>query len=138
MKIKRELYFAIHTKNKAGDAASVTAALVRGQVECSGVWAFATGSEDAEIFVVPKDAHNFMALAKSSNWQISEGTSFHLEGRDQSGVLAEILRNLSDEGINLKAVDAITVEGHFSCYLFPQEKDIELIAQLLGLSTPKA
>ena len=86
---------------------------------------------------MPRDADSFLKTAQRAEWKFHEGTCFHLEGTDKTGALVDILRQLADDGINLRAVDAMAVEGRFGCCLWVAEHEIEHVSQVLGLSTPK-
>lgn len=137
MKITRERYFVIHSLDQAGQLARVNATLMEEKVDCSGIWGFPTQGREAEITVLPRNPENFIKTAKHAGWKFHEGICFHLEGTDKTGALVDILRQLADDGINLRAVDAMAVEGKFGCCLWVSDDEREHVSQVLGLSTPK-
>ncbi|MCO6431964.1 MAG: hypothetical protein J5J00_13985 [Deltaproteobacteria bacterium] len=137
MRIRKERYFSIQGHNRPGELSSITASLMSAGVDCSGIWGFGTGSEGAEIVVVPRHPQDFKELAQRQQWNMTEGICFHLEGADKTGALVDILNKISKEKINLKAVDAIAVEDDFGCYIWAPDEESEHVAQILGLSTPK-
>lgn len=137
MRIQRERYFSIHSDNRPGELARITSILMESNVTCSGIWGFTTGGNKAEVIVVPQNASLFKETARSNGWDCTEGVCFHLEGKDKTGALVDILDRIASDGINMRAMDAIAVEGRFGCYIWVNENDLEHLAQVLGLSTPK-
>jgi hypothetical protein len=137
MKITKERYFVISSLDQAGQLARVNAVLMEQRVDCSGIWGFPTLGRSAEITVLPRNPELFLKTASNAGWNFSEGYCFHLEGSDRTGALVDILKQLADDGINLRAVDAMAVEGKFACCLWVADHELEHVSQVLGLSTPK-
>lgn len=137
MKITRERYFAIAAVNEAGQLAQINATLMEARVPCSGIWSFPTHGRAAEIMVMPRDAEQFLKVASGTSWEFREGFCFRLEGTDRTGAIVDILKQLADDKINLRAVDAMAVEGKFACCLWVDDNEREHVSQVLGLSTPK-
>lgn len=137
MRIRRERYFSIHSQNEPGVLSTITAQLMEANVDCSGIWGFGTGASGAEVIVVPRNGDRFKEVARKIGWESTEGICFHLESEDKTGALVEILNRIAKQGINIKAVDAIVVGQSYGCYLWVPEDDLEDVAQILGLSTPK-
>jgi hypothetical protein len=136
MQISREIFFSVTVKDKAGALARVTAHLFDSGVDMAGLWGFGVGQGSANIIAVPRDVERFKEVAADAGWRIAEGLCFHLEGEDKPGALVEILNSVANEDVNLHAVDAISLDGHFGCYIWGEDEDIEIIAQVLGLSSP--
>lgn len=137
MKITRERFFAIAVLSQAGQLAQVNAALMEARVPCSGIWSFPTQGQEAEIIVMPRNPEVFLKTASANHWKFREGFCFRLEGTDSTGALVDILKQLADDKINLRAVDAMAVEGKFACCLWVDDHEREHVSQVLGLSTPK-
>lgn len=136
MDISREKFFSVSVKDQVGSLARVTAHLMDSGVEMSGVWGFGIGQGRANILAVPRDVQRFQEVAGDAGWHITEGACFRLEGEDRPGALVEILNSIADHDVNLHAVDAISLDGVFGCYIWAEDEDVEVIAQVLGLSSP--
>jgi hypothetical protein len=137
MRITKEIYFIIASDNAPGELARINATLMSERVDCSGIWGFPSHGLSAEITVLPRDANKFIATADRAGWRYRQGFCFHLEGTDKTGAIVDILKQLADDKINLTAVDAMAIEGKFACCLWVPEQELEHVAQVLGLSTPK-
>lgn len=137
MKITRERYFAITAADRAGQLAEINAILMEARVSCSGIWSFPVHGDAAEIMVMPHNPEQFIRTAAASGWSFHEGFCFRLEGTDKTGAILDILRQLADDKINLRAVDAMAVEGKFASCLWVDDNEQEHVSQVLGLSTPK-
>ena len=136
MQIYRETCFVIAAKDRPGEVARVTACLMKAEVYLKGIWGFGMGQGSAQVIAVPEDVSAFHVAAQKEDWRAEEHVCFRLEGEDTTGALVDILEKIAAEKINLHAVDAIAVEGSFGCYLWGGDSEVELIAQVLGLSTP--
>ncbi|MCB0337448.1 MAG: hypothetical protein KDD62_14125 [Bdellovibrionales bacterium] len=136
MHIKKELYYSIAIKDAPGALAGITAHLMQAEVNMHGFWGFGMGRGSAQIIAVPDDTEKFVQVAHDAGWQISEGVCFRIEGQDKTGALVDILNQISNEKINLYAVDAIAIDGNFGCYIWGEDGNAESIAQILGLSSP--
>ncbi len=138
MEIHREAYFAISTENRPGELASVTAILMEAGVDLYGLWGYGTGHGAAQIIAIPHDEKKFMSVAKDVGWRVREGVCFHVEGQNKAGVLVDLLQKIAAEGVNLMAVDSMSLEDHFGCYMWAEDDDSETLAQLLGMRVPLA
>lgn len=137
MQITRERYFTIHTPDQPGILAQIGADLMKSSVDCTGIWGATPEPGHGTVTVVPRDPVKFKSVADRASWRISEGVCFMLAGKDRTGALVEIFNQLARDGISITMLDAMAVEGKFACHLRVSDDDIEHVAQVLGLSTPK-
>jgi hypothetical protein len=131
MEIKRVKYFSISTEDKPGELSRFANRMKEANVDMAGVWGFAKGQGKAEIIVVPKDPDKFKKAALAAGWTTKEGSCFHLTGEDRVGALSDTLDRVAQEGINLHAVDALSLGGKYTAYVWTDEKDVERLAKVL-------
>lgn len=133
MDARKDTYFSIKCSSKPGEVARINASLMEADVSLSGIWAFNRLNDTAEVYVIPEDIFKFKDVANERNWEITEGICFRLEGEDSTGALVEILKEIAEKEINLKVMDAITLDGNFGCILWPEDDYEEELEQVLGL-----
>lgn len=133
MEIHPETYFSIYTKNEPGKLAKIMATLVEGGIDLSGLWGSGESHGNARVVAVPHDHTKFRQVAADAGWRITEGICFRLEGQDSPGALVEVLNKIAEEKLNIVALDAISVDDHFGCYLWGSEADQVTLSQVLGL-----
>jgi len=132
MEIKTAKYFSVTAFDRPGEAAQFMRTLREENVDLAGMWGFSIGRGQAQFIAVPKKPDHFREAAKKANLNVIEGTCFHIVGEDKVGSLTGLLDRVASKGINLHAVDAITLDGRFGCYLWSdKEEDIDAIASLL-------
>lgn len=138
MDINRATYFKIAADHKPGKLASITATLMEENVSMHGLWGHGLSKTEAQVIAIPHDKKKFKSVAEKAEWVLHEGVCFHIEGQDKTGALVDLLQKIAEEGINLMALDSISMDGHFGCYIWAEDEDSETLAQLLGLSVPLA
>jgi hypothetical protein len=131
MDVTRATYFAILTHDRAGELARFAKKMAEEEVNLAGVWGFGIGYGNAEIMAIPRDPDEFRRAVRTAGWTIREGDCFHLTGEDRAGALAETLDRISQEGINLHAVDAIGFGERYSAYVWCDEPDVEKLRKVL-------
>ncbi len=134
MDIQKKPYYMIVTEDKPGEAARLTAAMMRAQVDLEGMWGFGSGdSQHAQFIVVPQDRAAFERAARVEGWVVQPGTCFRISGEDRRGALVESLQKIAASGINLRGVDAMAFEGQFGCYLWVDEHGLPKLEAILGV-----
>lgn len=131
MDIKREKFFSISAMDQPGELSRFSQKMSDAHVNLAGIWGFGIGQGKARITFIPKDPEHFNEVSEKAGLTVQEGYCFHLTGNDRVGVLAETLSRVSSEGINLHAVDAMALEGRFSCYVWAEDRDVEVLGRLL-------
>ena len=137
MNISSATFFSIYSSNKAGLLAAINAHLIGKNVELQAVLGFDQGSGQGKIVAVPQEPTEFKAVINApdwnSEWKVEEGGCFWVTGEDRAGMLVEILQKIADEKLNLLVVDAVAIDGKFSCYLIASDDDYAAVAQVLGV-----
>ncbi|MBM4162759.1 MAG: hypothetical protein FJ217_16905 [Ignavibacteria bacterium] len=131
-KAQRVKFFKINLENKPGALLKILSELKAKNMGLSGLWGFATRSEQAELYVVPKNPEKVRSLWTSSGLLVEEGTGFWLKGTDRTGALVAHLASLADAGVNIDAIDAVAVSGKFGSFIWVAPADIEKAAKALG------
>jgi len=132
MAIKRVTYFSVEVEDKPGALADFCAALRDHKVNLKGLWGFGTGMGKAKIFSVPQNHNQFRKAASAAGYAAREGTAFYLTGADRVEALCKPLELAKSAGVNIHALDALSVGGRFGAYIWGEENNTEDLAKALG------
>jgi hypothetical protein len=135
MDISPEIFFTIYLDNKTGQLAAISAALFEKRVSLRGIWGIGTSLGAAQVVCIPEDPVQFTAVAEKQRWNVKEGTCFYLHGQDEPGALVDILNNIAERDLSIVALDALSLDGNFGCYLWGSEDDHVELSQILGLKS---
>lgn len=125
-------YFYTTLPHRSGEGARVLEAFREAGVNFLALHAFPEGGE-AQMDFVPEDEEAFLAAAEDAGLELSpRRTAFLVRGRDRAGAVAEILGELGDAGINVTALDAVTVDGDFGVLLWVDRDAVGRAADVLG------
>ena len=133
MDVTRCQYYSIPVDDKPGEVLRFTLKLRDAGANLEGLWGFGVGEGRAVIYAVPSDGARLEAALLAGGYQGKLGTCFRLSGEDKVGALCEALDKIESLGINLRAVDAIGIEGRCGAFLWVDEKDEERVAKSLGV-----
>ena len=137
MNISSSTYFSIKASNQSGLLAAINAHLIGKNVELQAVLGFDQGSGQGKIVAIPQEPAEFKTVVNApdwnSEWKVEEGGCFWITGEDKAGALVDILQKIADEKLNLLVVDAVAIDGKFSCYLIASDDDYSAVAQVLGV-----
>lgn len=131
MDVTRSTYYAILTYDRPGELARFAKKMSEENIHLDGVWGFGIGHGNAEIMAIPRDPDAFKKAIQNAGWAVREGSCFHLTGEDRAGALAETLDRISQEGINLHAVDGMGFEGRYSAYVWCDDSEVENLRKIL-------
>jgi hypothetical protein len=131
--VRKVDYFYIEAPNKPGEGAKVLSALQELGVNLLAFSGFPQGRR-AQIDFVPEDAAKFKAAARKAGLKLSpRKTCFLVQGEDRIGAVAEIMRKLSEVGINVTAIDAVGAgEGRYGAILWVDPAAVRKAAKVLG------
>ena len=132
MAVKRVTYFSVEVEDKPGVLADFCEALRDHKVNLKGLWGFGTGMGKAMIFSVPQNSNQFRKAASAAGYAVREGTAFYLTGADRVGALCKTLDLAKSAGVNIHALDALSVGGKFGAYIWGEENNTEDLAKALG------
>ena len=133
MNILPATYFEIETENRAGQLAAINASLFEQNVPLKAIWGFGTVAGAARVVVIPEHPEAFKSAVGKLSWNVTEGGCFWITGQDKTGALVELLKNIASADLSILALDAVALDGKFSCYILAADEDFSQIAQLLGI-----
>lgn len=131
MEITSVSYFSIESKDKPGEVARFTSTLKEENLDLAGLWGLSLGDGEAQIIAIPKDPDKFASAAQRAGIIATRGTCFRVVGEDRIGALADILENVAARGINLYAIDAISLGDQFASYLWAKEHDVDVVREII-------
>jgi len=131
--IRKVDYFYIEAPNKPGEGARVLEALRDEGVNLLAFSGFPQGRK-AQIDFIPDDVVKFKAAARKAKLKISaRKRGFLVQGEDQPGVVAGIMRKLAEVNVNVTAIDALAAgEGRYGAILWVKSTDFGKAAKALG------
>jgi hypothetical protein len=129
-KLKEVNQFAVDIPDVPGALADFVRKMAESSVNFKGLWCFQTGGGMGRIFVIPQNPEKLKKACEKAGYLLSEGTAFFCSGSDKPGVLSKILDKIALNGINLHAVDAISVGDKFGAYLWVNAEDLEKLRRM--------
>jgi hypothetical protein len=131
--VRKVAYFTMDVPNRHGEAAKVVGALADAGVNMNAFSGFPRGKK-AQIDFIPKDVKTFKKAAKAAKIKTgAQKTGFLVQGRDRKGAVANLLRTLAAQKINVTAIDAVSAgAGRYAAILWVKPKDIRRTAKVLG------
>ena len=124
-------YFAFSLENKPGELARFTEQLRVANIDLLGMWGYAGGEQRPRLSCVPADADAFERFATDAGLDIEVGETYYLAGSDEPGALMRSLRQISEAGINIDAVEAVAGAGSFGCFLWADQAQWNALKQVL-------
>jgi len=133
MAIERLGSYTITVEDRPGELANVANILKEMGVNLRGLWAFSVGQGRAQIIAVPEDGTRFQQVAEDASWKIKEGSCFRYTAEDTCGALCETLDQVAADGVNLQALDAVSVDGRFAVFFWGEEDQTDTLAKALSV-----
>lgn len=131
-KVQRVTFFKTNLADKPGALLGVMEGLKSKGIGLTCLWGFGKPDGNADLFVVAKNPEKIKNVWKISGILAEEGTGFFIRGADRTGVLVRNLEALAKAGINIKAMNALSVGGNYGSIIWVDAADIEKSAQVLG------
>ena len=134
--VRKVEYFSVLVPNKPAQAFTVLSTLVSSGINllaCSGT----ERGRRAQIDVVPDDIRRFRAVVKKAGLEFTpEKTGFLVQGNDRPGALAEHLRVLGDNAINVTGIDSISAgQGRWGAIIWVDDDAVRRAARVLGATS---
>lgn len=131
--VRKVGYYAMDVPNKPGEAARILGALADGGVNLLAFTGFPSGRK-AQLDFIPEDETVFKNAAKAAKIKTrARKFGFLVQGDDEKGVVAELLKTLGDKKINVTAVDAVSAgAGRGAAILWVGTRDVNKAAKALG------
>ena len=133
--VQRVQYFYTEVPDKPGEGARVLSVLKEAGVNLLAFSGFPKGRR-AQIDFIPADQAAFKAAARKAKVKlVGPKTGFLVQGEDRVGAVAEFMTKLSEAGINVTALDAVTAgAGRYGVILWVKPRDVNKAAKTLGAS----
>ena len=127
--------FYVDIPNKAGEGARILALLAGAKVRLVALWAYPLGGgQTTRLELVPADSAAFKAATKKAKIKFNkDAASFHIVGKDKTGVLASALAKLAAIGVNIRAVQAVSAGSRFGSLVEVEAGDVRKAAKALGV-----
>ena len=137
--VRKVEYFSIHVPNKPAQAFGVLSTLVSAGINllaCSGV----PRGRRAQIDVVPDDTRQFRRVVKKAGLEFSpEKSGFMIQGDDRPGALAEHLRALAEDSVNVTGIDALSAgEGRWGAIIWVEDGALRKAEKVLNAKAREA
>jgi hypothetical protein len=125
-------YFYVTVPDKPGEGVRVLNVLKEAGVNLLAFSGFPEGRR-TQLDFFPADSAAFKQAAKKAKWEVvGPKRGFLLQGDDRVGAVAELLERLGTAKINVTAIDAVSVDGHYGAIFWVAPKDVKKTAALLG------
>jgi len=131
--IRKVAYFAIDVPNKPGEGARILGALADAGVNLLAFSGFPNGRK-AQLDIIPEEVNIFKKAAKVTKIKTRpQKIGFLVQGSDRKGAVANLLKKLADNKINVTAVDAVSAgAGRYAAILWVKPEDVNKAAKALG------
>ena len=127
-------YVNIRVDNKPGTLAQMARGLKWKNISLRGLWGFAAGAGETQLFCVPNDLEELKEFLRSENYSFQEGRAIYAYGPDETGALVDMLEQLARAGVNIHAIETVAAGNQFASYLwFEKQEDEEKAFRALGI-----
>lgn len=131
-KTLRVTYLMANLEDRPGALLKVMRDLKAKNIGLTGLWGFGTSEGRAQLFVTAKNSDKVRSAWQASGILAEEGTGFFIKGADRTGALLKDLEALASAGVNIHAIDAVSVGGKFGSFVWVNSADVERAAKALG------
>ncbi len=136
--VKKVTYFAIDVPNKPGEGARVLGALAEAGVNLLAFTGFPSGRK-SQLDIIPEDIVMFKRAAKAAKINTRpQKFGVLVQGDDRKGAVADLLKILAEDKINVTAIDAVSAgAGRYAAILWVGPGDVNKATKALsaGLSS---
>jgi hypothetical protein len=132
-KVRKVDYFAVNVPNRPGQATHALDVFAGAGVNLLAFTGFPDG-RDAQMDFVPEKSAAFLAAARRAKLKVRpKKKGFLVTGDDRPGAVAQVMRKLAAQKINVTAIDAVSAGGgRFGAILWVKQKDVSRAAKALG------
>ena len=130
---RKVAYFAMDVSNKPGEGARVLGALADAGVNLLAFSGFPSGRK-AQLDFIPEDVAVFKNAIKAAKIKTRpQKFGFLVQGDDRKGAVADLLKTLAEQKINVTATDAVSAgAGRYAVILWVAPRDVNKAAKVLG------
>lgn len=125
--IRQVDYYHLEVPDKPGEGFRVLTPLKEAEVNLLAYCAFPTGGGKAQIDFVPENPIAFQQAAARGGLSLSEPKrAFFVQGEDRAGAVADVIRKLATEEINIVASHAVNAgSGRWGMILWVKPADFD-------------
>jgi hypothetical protein len=133
--IRQVDYFYLEVPDKPGEGFRVLTPLKEAGVNLLAFCAFPTGAGKVQIDFVPENPVAFGQAAAEHGLSLSDPKrAFLIQGEDRAGAVAEVIRKLATEEINIVASQAVAAEsGRWAMMLWVKPADYDRASKALEI-----
>lgn len=133
--VRKVAYFAMDVPNRPGEGARVLGALADAGVNLLAFSGFPSGRK-AQLDFIPEDVAVFKNAVKTAKIKTRpQKFGFLVQGDDRKGAVADLLKTLAEQKINVTATDAMSAgAGRYAAILWVAPRDVNKAAKALGAS----
>jgi hypothetical protein len=133
-KTRRVQYFYFEVPDRPGEGTRLFEKLKEANVNLLSFTAFPIGGGKSQVDVVPADPAAFLEAARRAGLKHSPvKEAFLVQGGDRVGVVADVLKKLSNAKINVTAANACQAQGGgFGMIVWVRPEDLAAAARALG------
>jgi hypothetical protein len=133
--VKKVAYFAMDVPNRPGEGARILEALAAEGVNLLAFSGFPNGRQ-AQLDFIPEDVAVFKKAVRAAKIKPrAQKFGFLIQGKDKKGAVANVLKTLADNKINVTAIDAVSAGGgRYAAIMWVDPKDVNKAAKALGAS----
>ena len=130
---RKVAYFAMDVSNKPGEGARVLGALADAGGSRLAFSGFPSVRKGQLVFI-PEDVAVFKNAIKAAKIKTRpQKFGFLVQGDDRKGAVADLLKTLAEQKINVTATDAVSAgAGRYAVILWVAPRDVNKAAKVLG------
>lgn len=124
--------FSIELPDRPGSLAALAARFRQADVHLLGLWGAGESEGPATFHCVPESPDQFRNFLASTDLEAREGSAFYVSGASHGDALVETLDRIAGAGINLQAIQGLSQNGEFGCFIWADEDDWPALERLLS------
>jgi hypothetical protein len=133
--VRKVAYFAMDVPDRPGEGARVLGTLADAGVNLLAFKGFPSGRK-AQLNFIPEDVAVFKNAVKAAKIKTRpQKFGLLVQGDDRKGAVADLLKTLAEQKINVTATDAVSAgAGRYAAILWVGTRDVNKAAKALGAS----
>ena len=130
--VKKVTQFKVQMEDRPGQLAEIARGAANEGINFLAMTGYPREKGRAEIIGVPEDADKAKRLAANAGISVETAEALLITGDDKLGAVAVIAEKVAALGVNIKACDAMAVEGKFALWLYVAPADLDKVAEALA------
>ena len=129
---KRVTDFVLRLPHRPGTLAALASRLREADIEMLGMWGPVHGRHTTGFHCIPERAEQFRAFSRDAELEAFEQPVFLLFDPASAGALTRTLDAIASAGINIEAIQSITVNGALAAMVWVDEADEPRLQKVLS------